>query len=85
MIQPKGGSEQSLKLAAQIAASFDNKVTSIKATYDYLKQDLENYYNNPEQELRKANSVVDLHNKNKRNYCKSTTTDPEYLILKAFL
>lgn len=77
VIQPKGGSEQSLKLAAQIAASFDTKVTSIKATYDYLKQDLENYYNNPEQELRKANSVVDLHNKIKETTAKVQQADPE--------
>ncbi len=77
MIQPKGGSEQSLKLAAQIAASFDTKVTSIKATYDYLKQDLENYYKNPEQELRKANSVVDLHNQIKETTAKVQQVDPE--------
>ncbi|MGI4752869.1 MAG: T4SS guanine nucleotide exchange effector RalF [Janthinobacterium lividum] len=77
VIQPKGGSEQSLKLAAQIAASFDTKVTSIKATYDYLRQDLENYYNNPEQELRKANSVVDLHNKIKETTAKVQQADPE--------
>lgn len=77
VIQSKGGSEQSLKLAAQIAASFDTKVTSIKATYDYLKQDLENYYNNPEQELRKANSVVDLHNKIKETTAKVQQADPE--------
>ena len=77
VIQPKGGSEQSLKLAAQIAASFDTKVTSIKATYDYLKQDLENYYNNPEQELKKANSVVDLHNQIKETTAKIQQVDPE--------
>ncbi|HJD61407.1 MAG TPA: T4SS guanine nucleotide exchange effector RalF [Rickettsia endosymbiont of Columbicola hoogstraali] len=77
VIQPKGGSEQSLKLAAQIAASFDTKVTSIKATYDYLKQDLENYYKNPEQELRKVNSVVDLHNKIKETTAKVQQADPE--------
>ncbi|WP_395476485.1 T4SS guanine nucleotide exchange effector RalF [Rickettsia endosymbiont of Pantilius tunicatus] len=77
VIQPKGGSEQSLKLAAQIAASFETKVTSIKATYDYLKQDLENYYNNPEQELRKANSVVDLHNQIKETTAKVQQADPE--------
>lgn len=77
VIQPKGGSEQSLKLAAQIAASFETKVTSIKATYDYLKQDLENYYNNPEQELKKANSVVDLHNQIKETTAKVQQADPE--------
>ncbi|HJD68062.1 MAG TPA: T4SS guanine nucleotide exchange effector RalF [Rickettsia endosymbiont of Bembidion lapponicum] len=77
VIQPKGGSEQSLKLAAQIAASFDTKVTSIKATYDYLKQDLENYYKNPEQELRKANSVADLHNQIKETTAKVQQVDPE--------
>lgn len=77
VIQPKGGSEQSLKLAVQIAASFETKVTSIKATYDYLKQDLENYYNTPEQELRKANSVVDLHNQIKETTAKVQQIDPE--------
>lgn len=77
MIQPKGGSEQSLKLAAQIAESFETKVTSIKATYDYLKQDLENYYNSPEQELKKENSVVDLHNQIKETTAKVQQDDPE--------
>ncbi len=77
VIQPKGGSEQSLKLASQIAARFETKVTSIKATYDYLKQDLENYYNNPEQELSKANSVVDLHNQIQETTAKVQQDDPE--------
>lgn len=62
VIQPKGTSKESLKLAAQIAASFETKVTSIKATYDYLKEDLETYYENPKKELEKASSVAELHN-----------------------
>jgi len=60
VIQPKQQSEQSLKLAAQIAASFETKVTSIKATYDYLKEDLKKQYENPEKELERASSVVAL-------------------------
>ncbi|XVN41326.1 MAG: T4SS guanine nucleotide exchange effector RalF [Rickettsia endosymbiont of Argas persicus] len=77
VIQPKGGAEQSLRLAAQIAASFETKVTSIKATYDYLKQDLENYYNNPKQELGKAASVAELHNQIKETTTKVQQADPE--------
>jgi len=69
IIQPlseegKQPSEQSLKLAAQITASFETKVTSIKATYDYLKEDLKNRYENirnPKKELERASSIAELH------------------------
>ena len=69
IIQPlseegKQPSEQSLKLAAQITASFETKVTSIKATYDYLKEDLKSRYENirnPKKELERASSIAELH------------------------
>ncbi|AFE52812.1 protein transport protein SEC7 (sec7) [Rickettsia prowazekii str. GvV257] len=57
-------SEQSLKLAAQITASFETKVTSIKATYDYLKEDLKSQYDNirnPKKELEKASAIAEGH------------------------
>jgi len=87
VIQPKQQSEQSLteqslteeslKLAAQIAASFETKVTSIKATYDYLKEDLKKQYENPKKELEKAMSVVELHNNMKEITKKVQKEDPE--------
>ncbi len=69
IIQPlseegKQPSEQSLKLAAQITASFETKVTAIKATYDYLKEDLKSRYENirnPKKELERASSIAELH------------------------
>ncbi|ABV74849.1 hypothetical protein A1C_02770 [Rickettsia akari str. Hartford] len=69
IIQPlseegKQPSEQSLTLASQITASFETKVTSVKATYDYLKEDLKSRYeniSNPKQELERASSIAELH------------------------
>ncbi|MGX6960377.1 MAG: T4SS guanine nucleotide exchange effector RalF [Rickettsia endosymbiont of Pentastiridius leporinus] len=63
VIQPKQQSEQSLKLAAQIAANFETKVTSISATYDYLKEDLKNEYENaanPKKVLTTAPVIVEI-------------------------
>lgn len=79
VIQPKQQSEQSLRLAAQIAASFETKVTSIKATYDYLKEDLETLYKNPKKELEKASSVVELHSNIRETTKKIQRDDPEIL------
>lgn len=49
IIQPlceegKQPTPEAVNLAAQIAASFDTEVVGIKATYDYLKEDLEKAY-----------------------------------------
>ena len=65
--------EQSVKLAAQITASFATKVTSIKATYDYLREDLKSQYENvinPKEELGKYSPVLEL-NKNIEETTKS--------------
>jgi guanine nucleotide exchange protein RalF len=57
---------EAIDLAAKIAASFKSPVSSIKATYDYLKSDLLNAYNNQPKACSEASNSHSWWAKEKR-------------------